>query len=101
MFPRPADVQRRYSIAQGGSGIMVHIVIEYFLKNGSEFTDLRTRGARWRGRRTFRTSRYNQKCNPATGALLPTPSRSFSSIYFRIHRPADDSRSGVLLDVKT
>ena len=36
MFPRPADVQRRYSIAQGGSGIMVHIAIEHFLKNSSE-----------------------------------------------------------------
>ena len=69
-----ADVRRRYSIAQGGSGIMIHIVIEYFLENSLEFTDLRTRGARWRGRRTFRTSRHNQKCNQATGALLPTPS---------------------------
>ena len=73
MLPRPADVQSRYLIAEGSSGIMVRITIEPFLKNTLEFTDLRTTGARWRGRGYFWTSRYNQKCNLAFGRIKVTP----------------------------
>ena len=71
---RSANVPRRYSTAQGSSGIMVCIVIELFLKNTLEFTDSRTTGARWRGRGYFWTSRYNQKCNLASGGSVPTSS---------------------------
>jgi len=44
---------------------MVRITIEPFLKNTLEFTDLRTTGARWRGRGYFWMSRYNQKRGPS------------------------------------
>ena len=52
---------------------MVRITIEPFLKNTLEFTDLRTTGARWRGRGYFWTSRYNQKCNLAFDRIKVTP----------------------------
>ena len=72
---------------------MVRMTIEPFLKNTLEFTDLRTTGARWRGRGYFWTSRYNQKCNLAFGRIKVTPHRTFSSKSFRIHRLADDWRA--------
>ena len=53
---------------------MVHVATELILLNTLEFTDLRTTSAFWRGRGYFWTSRYNTKCNLASGGSVPTSS---------------------------